>query len=83
MSENIRKAIEKVKKWLYDWGFKLSKSKSCCMFFLHVGAEKLTLYGQPMEMVSELKYLGLDSRCTWEACITHLKTKCKKKLLIY
>lgn len=49
-------------------------------FFLHVSAEKLTLYGQPMEMASELKYLGLrlDSRYTWEARITHLKTKCKK-----
>lgn len=53
--ENIGKAIEKVENWSYNWGFKLSTSKSCYMFFTKrrkIGAEKLTLYGQPMEKVS-------------------------------
>lgn len=31
--ENIGKAIEKVENWSYNWGYKLSTSKSCYMFF--------------------------------------------------
>lgn len=54
--ENIKKALEKVKKWSHE----------------------LTVHGQPMERVSEFKYLGLwlDSEYTWKIHIKHLETSC-------
>lgn len=83
--ENIRKAVRKGEKWSYEWGFKISTSKSCYMMFTnkrkcHDG--KLTLYQQPMEKVNEFKYLGLWFDSKWKTHKT-IRNKMQKKLLIY
>ena len=74
------KAIRKVEKWSYDWGFKPSTSKYCYTITnkCTLVAEKLTLYGQQMERENEFKHLGLwlDNKCTWKIH-NHLDTKCK------
>ncbi len=71
VTEKIRKAIKKVEKLSYEWGFKISTSKSCYMMFTNkhkCHVEKLTLYQQPMDKINEFKYLGLwfDSKYTWK-----------------
>uniref|UniRef100_A0A3Q3BK07 ribonuclease H n=1 Tax=Kryptolebias marmoratus TaxID=37003 RepID=A0A3Q3BK07_KRYMA len=81
--EKIKKAIKKVEKWSYEWGFKLSASKSCFMVVTNkrnIDTGTLTLYGQPLERVKDFKYLGLwlDNYYTWKTHIENLETKCKK-----
>ena len=49
---NIKKAINNVEKWSYEWGFKMSTSKSCYMVVTNKrknDIERLTLYGHPLE----------------------------------
>ena len=65
---NIKKAINNVEKWSYEWRFKMSTSKSCYMVVTNkrkIDIEKLTLYGQPLERVTEFKYLGLWLDCKY------------------
>ena len=80
---NITSAIQEVERWSFEWGFKLSVNKSCYMIITNkrkVNNVNLTLYGQPLQKVSEFKYLGLwlDNKYTWKTHIQHLETKCKK-----
>uniref|UniRef100_A0A3B5QMN0 Reverse transcriptase domain-containing protein n=1 Tax=Xiphophorus maculatus TaxID=8083 RepID=A0A3B5QMN0_XIPMA len=80
---NIKKAISKVEKWSYEWGFKLSASKSCYMVVTkkrNINIETITLYGQTLERVTEYKYLGLwlDSTYSWKTHLDNLETKYKK-----
>ena len=83
--KSIQNEVLKVEDWSYKWGFKMSISKSCYMFFTRKRKLKqvqLKLYGQNMEKVSEFKYLGLwfDEKCLWRTHINKLETKCKKTL---
>ena len=79
----MKKAIKEVEEWSYNWGFKLSVSKSCYMIFSKkrgVGNQNLTLYGQNMERVDHFKYLGvwLDEKGTWKTHVEKVECKCKK-----
>ena len=67
----IQSAILQVERWSYNWGFKMSVTKSCYMLFTRkkkVDNVQLKLYGHNMERVSEFKYLGLwfDEKCLWK-----------------
>ena len=47
LMENIARAIKKVERWSYNWGFKMSESKSCYMIFTNkrkIDGQQLTLY---------------------------------------
>ena len=79
----IKEAIGKVEEWSYNWGFKLSVSKSCYMLFTKkrsVGDQNLKLYGENMERVDHFKYLGiwLDEKGTWKIHVEKTEEKCKK-----
>lgn len=79
----IKEAIGEVEQWSYNWGFKLSTSKSCHMIFTRkkgIDKQKLQLYGHNMETVDHFKYLGiwLDQKGTWKTHIEKVESKCKK-----
>ncbi|XP_035985721.1 uncharacterized protein LOC118559100 [Fundulus heteroclitus] len=83
LAKNIKRAVNKIEKWSYEWGFKLSVSKSCYMIFTNkrnIDIGEIKLYDQPIKRVDEFKYLGLwlDSSYTWKTHIKQLETKCKK-----
>ena len=80
--KKIKEAILKVEQWSYNWGFKISTSKSCYMYLTRkkkIEERTILLYGQPMEKVKEFLYLGMwvDERCTWKIHVEKLETKCK------
>ncbi len=79
----IKEAIKKVEQWSYNWGFKLSSSKSCHMLFTRkkgIDKQYLELYGHNMETVDCFKYLGmwLDQKGTWKVHMEKVESKCKK-----
>lgn len=79
----IQQAIMEVEKWAGDWGFKFSISKTCCEFFTNkkvASNVKLYLYGEPLERVEVVRYLGLwfDTKLTWRVHVKKVETKCKK-----
>lgn len=72
-----------MEKWAGDWGFKFSVSKTCCEFFTNkkvASNVKLYLYGEPLERVEVVRYLGLwfDTKLTWRIHVKKVETKCKK-----
>ena len=77
----LQAAITKVEKWSETWGFKLSVSKtqSICFYRRHK-ILTLKLYGQIIEQVTVVRFLGvyLDEALTWRQHIDKVKEKCKK-----
>ena len=63
-------------------GFKFSKSKTQCVHFCQLRKQHddpvLTLYGSPIPVVQEYKYLGLifDKKLSFIPHIKYLKAKC-------
>ena len=79
----IKQAVRNVEEWSYNWGFKLSLSKSCFMILTNkkiLDAQNIKLYGESMEKVEQLKYLGiwLDQKGTWRTHVENIELKCKK-----
>lgn len=53
----MQEAIQKVSRWTYNWGFKMSVSKSCNMIFTKkrkMDKVQLTLYQQNLERAGNL-----------------------------
>ena len=77
----LQAAIEKVEEWSKVWGFNLSVSKtqSICFYKRHK-VLTLKLYGQLIEQVTVVRFLGvyLDEALTWRQHIDKVKDKCKK-----
>ena len=77
----LQAAITKVEEWSKTWGFKLSVSKTQCIcFYRRHKALTLKLYGQVIEQVTVVRFLGvfLDEALTWKQHIDKVKEKCKK-----
>ena len=67
-------------KWSYNWGFKLSLSKSCFMILTNkkiLDAQNIQLYGESMEKVEKFKYLGiwLVQKGTWRTHVENIELK--------
>uniref|UniRef100_A0A8C1TCJ5 RNA-directed DNA polymerase from mobile element jockey n=1 Tax=Cyprinus carpio TaxID=7962 RepID=A0A8C1TCJ5_CYPCA len=80
--KGIQEAIHEVERWSVDWGLKFSVAKTQYMIFTKKKKmEQITLklYDQPLERVSEFKYLGLifDGKLTWKRHIKKIENKCK------
>lgn len=82
----MQAAIKKVEEWTIRWRFKMSTSKSSCMYFTRKRVipehQKLVLYNTVLEQVKSVKYLGVwfDSGYRWEKQIDEIDKKCRKCL---
>ncbi len=77
----MQNAIWTVEQWTNKWGFKLSISKSQVICFSkRPKTVLLKLYGQDLEQVKVVRFLGVffDEKLTWCQHIDKVRNKCKK-----
>ena len=86
IERHLQRCLNKLQKWADANGFKFSTSKTVCMHFCrlrkhHLDPE-LFLYGMPIPVVQEVKFLGLifDSKLSFLPHIRYLKNKSTKAL---
>ena len=88
IERHIQQNLNKIEHWANNNGFKFSKSKTQCVHFCQLRKQHddpvLTLYGSPIPVVQEYKYLGLifDKKLSFIPHIKYLKAKCLKSLNI-
>ena len=88
IERHLQQNLNKIEHWATKNGFKFSKSKTQCVHFCQLPKQHddpvLTLYGSPIPVVQEYKYLGLifDKKLTFIPHIKYLKAKCLKSLNI-
>ena len=82
----LQRCFNNIEDWATENGFKFSKTKTQCVQFcqirhLHLDPH-LTIYGNPIPVVSEAKFLGLlfDNKLSFIPHIKDLKAKCLKAL---
>ena len=82
----LQRCLNNIEDWATENGFKFSKTKTQCVHFcqirqLHLDPH-LTIYGSPIPVVSETKFLGLlfDNKLSFIPHIKALKAKCLKAL---
>ena len=86
LRRHLQSAITNIEHWASDRGFRFSPSKTkVVQFTRHQGEPsepELTMYGQPLTYVQQVKYLGLifDNRLLWRPHILNLKDRCMKDL---
>ena len=82
----LQQILNKIENWATSNGFKFSKSKVQCVHFCHLRKQHddpvLHLYGSPIPVVEESKFLGIlfDKKLSFIPHIKHLKAKCLKAL---
>lgn len=83
----LQQALQEIKTWTVDWGFKLSTAKTSCVVFNRRFSAtrdlpKLTFDGNELEFAPWVKFLGMffDCELTWNKHITELITRCQKDL---
>ena len=92
IARQIQSQVNKLDEWTLNNGFTISLTKTKAMHFippyLHPSKQQpdpeIYLYGHAIEVVSEIKFLGLiwDSKLTFRPHINYLKKKCMKALNI-
>ena len=88
IERHLQQNLNKIEHWATNNGFKFSKSKTQCVHFCQLRKQHddpvLTLYGSPIPVVQEYKYLGLifDKKLNFIPHIKYLKAKCLKSLNI-
>ena len=86
IERHLQQNLNKIEHWANNNGFKFSKSKTQCVHFCQLRKQHddpvLTLYGSPIPVVQEYKYLGLifDKKLSFIPHIKYLKAKCLKSL---
>ena len=82
----LQRGLNNIEDLATETGFKFSKTKPQCVHFcqirqLHLDPH-LTIYGSPIPVVSEAKFLGLlfDNKLSFIPHIKALKAKCLKAL---
>ena len=76
IERHLQQNLNKIEHWATNNGFKFSKSKTQCVHFCQLRKQHddpvLTLYGSPIPVVQEYKYLGLifDKKLSF---IPHIK----------
>ena len=88
IERHLQQNLNKIEHWATNNGFKFSKSKTQCVHFCQLRKKHedpvLTLYGSPIPVVQEYKYLGLifDKKLSFIPHIKYFKAKCLKSLNI-
>ena len=86
IESQLQPNLNKIENWATSNGFKFSKSKTQCVHFcqLHKQHDDLVLhlYGSPIPVVEESKFLGIlfDRKLSFIPHIKYLKAKCLKAL---
>ena len=82
----LQRCLNNIEDWATENGFKFSETKTHCVHFcqirqLHLDPH-LTIYGIPIPVVREAKFLGLlfDNKLSFIPHIKALKAKCLKAL---
>ena len=82
----LQQNLNKIENWAISIGFKLSRSKTQCIHFCqlrkHHDDPVLHLYGSPIPVVEESKFLCIifDRKLSFIPHIKYLKAKCLKTL---
>ena len=82
----LQRCLSKVETWATENGFKFSKTKTQCVHFCQLRGlhpdPVLNIYGSPIPVVEEAKFLGLlfDKKLSFIPHIKALKAKCLKAL---
>ena len=88
IERHLQQNLNKIEHRATNNGFKFSKSKTQCVHFCQLRKQHddpvLTLYGSPIPVAQEYKYLGLifDKKLSFIPHIKYLKAKCLKSLYI-
>ena len=86
IERQLQQNLNKVENWATSNGFKFSKSKTQCVHFCQLRKQHddpvLHLYGSPIPVVEESKFLGIlfDRKLSFIPHIKYLKAKCLKAL---
>ena len=89
IERHLQQNLNKIEHLATNNGFKFSKSKTQCVHLCQLRKQHddpvLTLYGSPIPVVQEYKYLGLifDKKLSFIPHIKYLKAKCFKSLNIF
>ena len=87
IERQLQQNLNKIENWATSNGFKLSKSKTQCVHFCQLrkqhGDPVLHLYGSPIPVVEESKFLGIlfDRKLSFIPNIKYLKAKCLLNVL--
>ena len=82
----LQQSLNKIEKWATSNGFKFWKSKKKCLHFCQLHKQHydpvLQLYGSPIPVVEESKFLGMifDRKLSFIRHIKYLKAKSLKAL---
>ena len=86
IERQLQQNLNKIENWATRNGFKFSKSKTQCVHFCQLRKQHddpvLHLYGSPIPVVEESKFLGIlfDRKLSFVPHIKYLKAKCLKAL---
>ena len=86
IERQLQQNLNKIENWATNNGFKFSKSKTQCVHFCQLRKQHddpvLHLYGSPIPVVEESKFLGIlfDRKLSFIPHIKYLKAKCLKAL---
>ena len=86
IERQLQQNLNKIKNWATSNGFKFSKTKTQCVHFCQLRKQHddpvLHLYGSPIPVVEESKFLGIlfDRTLSFIPHIKYLKAKCLKAL---
>ena len=84
IERHLQQNLNKIENWATSNGFKFSKSKTQCVHFCQLRKQHddpvLHLYGSPIPVVEESKFLGIlfDRKLSFIPHIKYLKAKCLK-----
>ena len=86
IERQLQQNLNKIENWATSNGLKFSKSKTQCVHFCQLRKQYddqvLHLYGSPIPVVEESKFLGIlfDRKLSFIPHIKYLKAKCLKAL---
>ena len=86
IERQLQQNLNKIENWATSNGFKFSKSKTQCVHFCQLRKQHddpvLHLYGSPIPVVEESKFLGIlfDRKLSFIPHIKYLEAKCLKAL---
>ena len=86
IERQLQQNLNKIENWAPSNGFKFSKSKTQCVHFCQLRKQHddsvLHLYGSPIPVVEESKFLGIlfGRKLSFTPHINYLKAKCLKAL---
>ena len=86
IERHLQQSINRIEDWATNNGFKFSKSKTQCVHFCKLrrihNDPVLYLYGSPIPVVEETKFLGVifDRKLSFIPHIRYIKAKCLKAL---